>query len=413
MPLPKLPLALAPSLPRWRRPEAFLILTAAAMPMAFATWNALLNNFVVEVAQFDGSDIGWLHTVREIPGFLAVGVILLLLVIREQVLAVMALVLLGAATAVTAWFPSFGGILMVTLLSSIGFHYYETVNQSLQLQWLPKDRAPRVLGMLVSVGSGVSLAAYGLLALTWERFGLSYNLVYLVSGGLCVLMALAALLIYPQFEAPERQHRKMILRRRYWLYYVLQFLAGARRQIFVVFAAFMMVERFGFEVDDVTALFLINYLANMALGPLFGRFVGHFGERNALVFEYAGLTLVFLAYGGIYWFGWGVWVAAALSVIVHLFFSLAFALKTYLQKIADPADIAPTSAVAFTINHIAAVFLPAALGYLWLVSPASVYGLAAALALVSAALAALIPRHPGPGAETILGRGRVVARPAE
>ena len=106
MPLPKLPLALASSLPRWRRPEAFLILTAAAMPMAFATWNALLNNFVVEVAQFDGSDIGWLHTVREIPGFLAVGVILLLLVIREQVLAVMALVLLGAATAVTAWSPA-------------------------------------------------------------------------------------------------------------------------------------------------------------------------------------------------------------------------------------------------------------------------------------------------------------------
>ena len=126
----------------------------------------------------------------QIPGFLAVGVILLLLVIREQVLAVMALVLLGAATAVTAWFPSFGGILIVTLLSSIGFHYYETVNQSLQLQWLPKDRAPRVLGMLVSVGSGVSLAAYGLLALTWERFGLSYNLVYLVSGGLCVAMAM-------------------------------------------------------------------------------------------------------------------------------------------------------------------------------------------------------------------------------
>ena len=413
MPLPTLPLSRAPTLPRWRRPEAFLILTAAAMPMAFATWNALLNNFVVEVARFDGSDIGWLHTVREIPGFLAVGVILLLFVMREQVLAVTALVLLGTATAVTAWFPSFGGILMVTLLSSIGFHYYETVNQSLQLQWLPKDRAPQVLGMLVAVGSGVSLAAYGLLALTWERFGLSYNLVYLVSGGLCVALALAALAVFPQFEAPERQHRRMILRRRYWLYYLLQFLAGARRQIFVVFAAFMMVERFGFQVDDVTALFLINYLANMALGPVFGRFVGHFGERNALVFEYAGLTLVFLAYGGIYWFGWGLWVAAALYVIDHMFFSLAFALKTYLQKIADPSDIAPTSAVAFTINHIAAVVLPAALGYLWLVSPASVYFLAALLALVSMGIAALIPRHPGPGAETILGRGRALPRPAE
>ncbi len=85
------------------------------------------------------------------------------------------------------------------------------------------------------------------------------------------------------------------------------------------------------------------------------------------MFEYGGLVCVFLAYGGIYYFGWGVVLAAALYVVDHLFFALAFALKTYFQKIADPADIAPTAAVAFTINHIAAVFLPALLGYLWIV----------------------------------------------
>ena len=304
----------------------------------------------------------------------------------------------------TAWFPSLGGILVVTLLSSVGFHYYETVNQSLQLQWLPKDRAPHVLGRLVAVGAATSLAAYGLLVLTWEPLHLSYDIVYLLSGGTCAVLALFCLLAYPQFEAREPQARRMVLRRRYWLYYLLQFLAGARRQIFVVFAAFMMVERFGFRVDQVTALFLINYLANMVLGPVFGRFVGHFGERNALMFEYAGLTLVFLAYAGIYHFGWGVVLAAGLYVIDHMFFSLAFALKTYLQKIADPADIAPTSAVAFTINHIAAVFLPAALGYLWLVSPAAVFGLAAVLAAGSMGAAALIPRHPEPGNETVLAR---------
>jgi len=85
-----------------------------------------------------------------------------------------------------------------------------------------------------------------------------------------------------------------------------------------------------------------------------------------------------------------------------MFFALALALKTYFQKIADPGDIAPTAAVAFTINHVAAVFLPALLGYLWLASPAAVFGLAAAMAGISLSLALLIPRHPGPGNETIL-----------
>lgn len=144
-------LADAQRLPVWRRPESLLFLMAFAMPIAFATWSALLNNFVIEAAQFSGVEIGWLHTVREIPGLLAIGVIFLILLMREQVLGVVSLGLLGVATAVTAWFPSFGGMLLVTLLSSIGFHYYETVNQSLQLQWIDKKRAPQVLGLLVGV----------------------------------------------------------------------------------------------------------------------------------------------------------------------------------------------------------------------------------------------------------------------
>ncbi|MFC3086074.1 MFS transporter [Tabrizicola soli] len=398
-------------LPAWRRPEALLYLMAAAMPLSFATWSALLNNFVIEAAAFTGKEIGWLHTVREIPGFLAIGVILILLVMREQVLALVALALLGAASGVTAWFPSFTGILVCTLLSSIGFHYFETVNQSLQLQWIDKDRAPIVLGRILAVGAGASLAAYGAIVALWEALGLDYNMVYLASGGLTLAIVLVAALAYPQFENPHPQHRHMVLRRRYWLYYALQFMAGARRQIFVVFAGFMMVERFGMKVGEMTALLLVNYLINMAIAPAMGRALGKYGERSVMGFEYVGLTLVFLAYGGLYWFGWGIVVAGGLYILDQLFFALSFALRTYFQKIADPRDIAPTAAVAFTINHIAAVFLPAALGYMWAQSPDHVFLLGAGMALVAFGLICLIPRHPAPGNETLFSRA--LPQPAE
>ncbi|MEM1429413.1 MAG: MFS transporter [Pseudomonadota bacterium] len=407
-----IPLDQAAQLPYWRRPIALLFLMAAAMPIAFSTWSALLNNFVIEAAQFDGSDIGWLHTVREIPGFFAIGVIALLMVFREQVLAVVSLTLLGVATALTAQFPSLGGILTITMLSSIGFHYYETVNQSLQLQWIDKARAPQVLGWLVAAGSGATLVAYAAIVMTWQALDLTFNTVYMIAGGTTALIAAFVFVAYPQFEAPNPQRKQIVLRRRYWLYYALQFMSGARRQIFIVFAGFMMVEKFGFEVHQVTMLFMVTLLANMVFAPLMGRVVQTFGERNALAFEYVGLIGVFLAYGGLYWFGWGVALAAALYILDHLFFALALALKTYFQKIADPSDIAPTAAVAFTINHIAAVFLPAALGYLWLTSPASVFLLAAAMATTSLVLALLIPRHPEPGNETIFARVRGPA-PAE
>lgn len=403
------PLDDASDLPFWRRPVTLLFLMALAMPIAFNTWSALLNNFVIEVGGFDGSDNGWLHTVREIPGFLAIGVIAIIMFMREQVLGMVSLILLGVATMLTAQFPSMGGILTITMLSSIGFHYYETVNQSLQLQWLPKDRAPQILGWLLAAGSVTTFIAYGIIVALWEPLGLTYNIVYIVGGGLTAVIAVFCLLAYPQFEAPTPQIKKMVLRKRYWLYYALTFMAGARRQIFMVFAAFMMVEKFGFAVHEITALYLINLVINMIIAPLIGKAVGAWGEKRALVFEYAGLAIVFFLYGGLYWFGWGVVLASVLYVVDHMLFALALALKTYFQKIADPQDIAPTAAVAFTINHIAAVFLPAALGYLWLVSPGAVFALAACMAIVSLLLALLIPRHPEKGHETVILRMNYVA----
>ncbi|MEQ9694655.1 MFS transporter [Shimia sp. SDUM112013] len=402
--LSKISLDDAQHLPLWRRPVSLLFVTAFAMPIAFYAWYALLNNFVIEAADFDGRDIGLLHAVREIPGFLAIGVIAIIIFVREQVLGMVSLVLLGVATAFTAWYPSLGGLLMLTFLSSVGFHYYETVNQSLQLQWLSKERAPQVLGWLLAVGSGSTLIVFVLIVLMWDTLNLTYNTVFMAAGFTTAAIALFCLFAYPQFEARTPQVKKMILRKRYWLYYALQFMSGARRQIFMIFAGFMMVEKFGFEVHELTGLYLINLIVNMVVAPLLGKAVARFGERATLIFEYAGLVIVFLAYGGVYWFGWGVLVAAVLYVIDHILFGLALALKTYFQKIADPEDIAPTAAVAFTINHIAAVALPVPLGLLWVVSPGAVFVLAAGMALVSLSLSLLVPRHPEKGNETRLNR---------
>ena len=389
------------TLSKWRRPEALLILMAIALPLAFSVWSALLNNFVVEIIKFDGLDIGLLHTVREIPGFLAVGVISILLFFREQTLALLMLCVLGLATAVTAWFPSLTGILTLTLLSSIGFHFFETVNQSLQLQWFSKKEAPRKLGKLMAIGSAATLIAYTFLVLGWDKLNLSFNSAYMIAGFSCFSLAVLGYLIFPNFEAPIPQTKKMVLRKRYWLYYLLQFMSGARRQIFVVFAGFMMVERFGLDVQQLTTIYLLNLLFNIALAPLLGRAVARYGERKALAVEYFGLSLVFFAYGGIYLFGWGVFIATLLYLLDHLFFALALAIKTYFQKIADPQDIAATAAVAFTINHIAAIFLPLGLGFLWLASPFLVFCTAGILSVISFALALLIPRQPVKGNETI------------
>ena len=125
----------------WRNPITLLVLMSVAMPLAFNTWSALLNNFAVEKAAFTGVEIGILQSLREVPGFLSFTVIFVLLILKEQTFALLSLVLLGLGVAMTGFFPSEYGLYFTTVLMSIGFHYFEAIKQSLSLQWLSKDEA--------------------------------------------------------------------------------------------------------------------------------------------------------------------------------------------------------------------------------------------------------------------------------
>jgi MFS family permease len=339
-------------------------------------------------------------SLREVPGFLAFAVVFLLFLVREQRLAYLSLLLLGLGTAVTGYFPSVLGLYITTVVMSLGYHYYETLQISLSLQWIDKKKAPETLGRIIAIGSFTSILTFGLIWLAFDLAGLDFRWVYLLGGGLTVALAAFAWLAFPQFPEKVRQHRHMVLRRRYWLYYLLTFMSGARRQIFIVFAGFLMVEKFGYSVGQITLLFLINAVLNVVFAPRIGRLIGRWGERRALVFEYLGLIGVFTAYA----FVENANVAAGLYVVDHLFFALAIAIKTYFQKIADPRDIAATAGVGFTINHIAAVLLPAAFGFLWLISPAAVFLAGSAMAAVSLLLSLNVPLAPAPGNEVLLGR---------
>ncbi|HCE3711929.1 MFS transporter [Vibrio parahaemolyticus] len=384
----------------WRTPQNFLLLISIIVPIAFSTWMALLNNFVIEKANFDGADIGLLQSVREIPGFLAFTAVFVLLFIREQRFMLVSLAMLTLGTALTGYFPTLYGLLFTTLLMSTGFHYFETLKQSLSLQWLSKEEAPEMLGKFISVGALASLFTYGAIWILLEQLKFDFKTVYLLAGGVGFVLIIVMALVFPQFKTAVPQNKKLVLRKRYWLYYALTFMSGARRQIFTVFAGFLMVEKFGYSAADITLLFLINYLFNFLFAKRIGRFIGVVGERKALTFEYVGLIFVFVGYGLVQTAEW----AAALYVVDHLFFALALAIKTYFQKIADPADMASTAGVAFTINHIAAVVIPVTFGMIWLVSPSSVFYIGAGMAAVSLLLSLNIPAKPEEGNETRLLR---------
>jgi len=363
----------------------FLIVQTTASVVGLQCWMILFNNFAVEIAGLDGFQVGVIGSVREIPGFLALLAVFVMLVIREHRLSALSVIFLGIGTALTGFFPSFTGLIITTLIMSFGFHYYETTNQSLTLQYFDNATSPLIFGRLRSLAAATSIVVGLLLFLMGLAF--SYKVMFLLVGSLVAVAGIWGLLQDPTHRNLVPQHRKMILRRRYSLYYFLTFMAGARRQIFMAFSVYLLVKVFECTVTEITLLFVVNNAVNFFLSPLIGRAIVRFGERQVLSIEYGGLIAIFLVYAFIDIKG----VIVVMYILDHILFNFSIAIRTYFQKVADPQDIAPSMAVGFTINHIAAVVMPVIGGALWMVDYRIPFVVGAIFSMVSLLAVQRIP----------------------
>ena len=340
----------------------YLLLLVVAMTIGFQAWRTLVNNFAVDQVGITGLQMGVIQSIREIPGFLALLVIYLLYLFREHKFAAFNIVLLGAGVFATGFFPSYGGLIITTLVMSIGFHYFETVNQSLTLQYFKREQAPIVIGRIKSLGALTNVLVGGAVWVLSKYLDLSWQ--FAVFGIVVVVLGLYALTKNPIDKNMPAQQKKMVIKRKYWLFYVLNFLGGSRRQIFVVFAVFMLVEKYQFGVEGIAILFIINNIATFFVSPLVAKAINKFGERTVLSVEYVSLFFIFLSYALIE----DKTIVAVLYILDHIFFSASMAINTYFQKTADSEDIAPSMAVGFTINHISAIVIPVIGGALWMLN---------------------------------------------
>jgi hypothetical protein len=339
----------------------YLMVLTMSSTVGLQAWRTLFNNFAVEVGGLEGKHIGVIQSVREVPGFLTLLAVFVLLLIREHRLSALSVLLLGLGVAATGLFPTFVGLIFTTLVMSFGFHYYETTNQSLTLQYFDDNTSPWVFGKLRSLAAAsniaIGLLIFGLAAV------LSYRQIYLILGILIMGASIWGFAQDPTDRQIVPQRKQMVFRKSYWLYYFLTFMSGARRQVFVAFAVFLLVKRFHFTVQEVTILFVVNNLINYFLSPLIGKGIIRFGERKVLSVEYVSLIFIFLAYA----FVESKIIVALLYVLDHIFFNFAIAIRTYFQKVGDPRDIASSMAVGFTINHMAAVVIPVLGGMVWMI----------------------------------------------
>ena len=373
-----------------RRTLIYLIVSNFLLYFGFRIWQSMFNNFAVEELGVGPASIGWIQALREIPGLIGFVLGLLALLLSEVRIMAFSIVLLGVGMIMTGQSGSVALLLVSTVVMSLGFHFFSPCNNGVVLMMVSKENAPKTLGQLRSLGAVAALLATGVVYLFAERLG--YRALF---TGVGVLVVLGGLLLLSWKAAGEGlpTRRKVIVRKQYWLYYLLAFLMGSRRHIFSTFAIFLLVQKYGISVKTTAVLWLVNSLINTYLLQAVGKLVARSGERLVLSISFGLLIVVFLGYAYVTVLP----VLFILFVVDNVLFGFNLALTTYFQKIAvTPEEITSNLSVEQTINHIAAIILPIVGGAIWeLFGSQAPFLVGVGLVTVSLVMVQFI-RTPGP-----------------
>ena len=337
----------------------FLVVANFLLQFGHRIWSATFNNFAVERIGIGPDMVGWIQSVREIPGLLAIGLALLALVFSELRIIAVSIMLLGLGILLTGQATTIPMLLGATLVMSFGFHFFGPAANGALMMSTNKAQAPRVLGWMRTIAAGAGVLGTAIILLLVERIG--YEALFLTVGG--VLIAGGLILIPLGSKGHKlRGRRKARFRKQYWVFYVLAFLAGSRRHILTTFAPFLLVKDFHVAVQVMSLLYLANALINTFAHQLIGRAIVRIGERWMLTIAYATLIPVFLGYALVSYLP----ILFGLFALDNVLFSFNAGLTTYIQKIAvSPDELTSNLAAQEAIGHVAAVFMPAFGGILW------------------------------------------------
>lgn len=370
------------------RSYPFLILATAIFAFSFSLGvsRTIQNNFWVDVLELRPDQMGLLITAREIPGFLTIVLAALTMRFAPSRLAGACFFVMAVGYSAYGLATSFGTIVPGVVFASLGFHLWITLNGAFGLAVAKPGEEGRVLGDLQSIGFIAGLVGMGGVFLVFDRIGFLF--AFVISGA-AMLVGTVAILRFPG-EIVHRSPQRMVVRRRYRLFYALNFFEGCRFEFFQAFGIFLLVQHYALPVRTIAILFILSAVSSAVLSPVAGRLIDRWGERPILTFGYVVMLAAFL--------GFALWhdarAAATLYVVYNVVLVSEVGVNTYLKKVAAPEDVRPSLATGVTTMHVPALMVPILGGVLWNAFGFEVPFLVGVV-FIGASLVAtqLIPRH--------------------
>ncbi|HLK16501.1 MAG TPA: MFS transporter [Fimbriimonadaceae bacterium] len=326
----------------------------------FAVYSGVFQNFMKDELHATQLNYGVTESIREIPGLMAALMAGTLVAFAESRIAAIGLAITGIGIAWSGFVHALPPLVAVTFFWSVGFHLWATVQNAITMALAKGKEGGRHLGRMGGISQYATIAALGFAAVGAMLMPRNMYLPYFLVGGASILAAAVFCASLTHHAHTGVRHR-IVLRREYWLYYLLTFLEGCRRQIFSIFAALALILVYHQDVRQMLFVQLINAVLIAVTAPWMGRIFDRVGERGPLSAYAIGLIVVFIGYA----MTRNVVSLYALYLIDNILFSFGVGFTTYIHRIARPGDLTPSLAMGVTMNHIAAVTVPIGGAYLW------------------------------------------------
>jgi predicted MFS family arabinose efflux permease len=318
--------------------------------------NGARMNFFVETLGLTGGQVLWLEGIRELPGLALIFVAALTMHLPLSYQAALSVLLMGVGYGLYAFVGSYTGLLGAAIVASFGFHLWTPLNSAIGMSLSDKENTGWILGRLASVGSLAAIAGMGAISLVSRLFESMPLTYYNLAGGVMIMLAALALLALPKgLGSTDAKPARILVKKRYWLYYLLIFFSGASKLVLGSFVTLVLVqEPYNLKVWQVSTMMLASSILNLVVAPYLGSLIDRFGERITTPAAYAVLALCCLGYATIP----SLWVLVVLWMLIKLAQPLGVGLSTYVYRTAPAEELTPTLSAGVTFDHITSVGMP-------------------------------------------------------
>lgn len=347
------------------------MLGAVSMGLSMGLGEISFNNFLSDTYHMDAMSRGELEFPRELPGFLVAAFAGILFFWSELKMAALSMALMAVGFMGLGIYGSLYGLMLTSMIIwSIGMHLQMPVTRTIALRLAREGRGATMLGRLGGIQTGAAILGSILL---WMGLG-GTSLGYLPVFALAALVALAGVYCYlamRPIDGHTGNRPTFIIRKRYTLFYLLNILFGARKQIFITFGPWVLISIFDKPVSTIASLHLIASVIGMFFAPQLGKLIDRFGERLVLMIDAVLLVGVCLGYGFAAEMGLGAWAVDliyASFVLDLVLFNVSIARTTYASKIVvKKDDLTATLSLGVTIDHAVSMSIPTLGGLVWVV----------------------------------------------